>query len=67
MGAKSAEGVCQVRWVEPKMTCAEVQANYPTAGEIHSIRGRLEPAKFHRSLPLIRVDRPRAAAPFFDE
>ena len=49
------------------MTCAEVQANYPTAGEIHSIRGRREPAKFHRSLPLIRVDRPRAAAPFFDE
>jgi len=64
---KSVEGVSRERWAGSKITCAEVQANYPTAGEIHSLLGGLEQANFHRPSPSIWLDRLRAAASFFDE
>jgi hypothetical protein len=50
-----------------KMTYAHVQANYPTAGHIHSLRGSLEPVKFQRPRLSIWGDRRRTAVPFFDE
>jgi hypothetical protein len=56
-----------MRSAESKMTCVKAQANYPTAGEIHSLLGNREQAKFHRPSPSIRVDRPRGAMSFFDE
>jgi hypothetical protein len=65
--AKSVEGVSRVRWAGSKITCAEVQANDPTAGGIHSLLGSLEQANFHRPSPSIWVDRLRAAVSFFDE
>jgi hypothetical protein len=49
------------------MTCVEVQANYPTAGEIRSLLGSLEQANFRQPSPSLRVDRLRAAVSFFDE
>ena len=47
------------------MTYAHVQANYPTAGHIHSLRGSLKPVKFQRPRLSIRGDRRRTAVPFF--
>jgi hypothetical protein len=49
------------------MTRTEVQANFPIAGEIHSLLGNLEQAEFHRPSPSIQVDRLRTAVLFFDE
>jgi hypothetical protein len=65
--AKSVDGVSRAGWVESEVTCAEIQANYPTAGEIHSLLGSPKPVNFHRPSASIRVDRPRAAVSFFDE
>jgi len=65
---KSVEGVSRERWAGSKITCAEVQANYPSAGDPQPPRlGSLEQANFHRPSPSIWVDRLRATVSFFDE
>ena len=49
------------------MSCAEVQANYPTAGEIPGPLGSPEQVKRHWPSLWIRGNRRRAAVSFFDE
>ena len=49
------------------MTRARVQANYPTAGDIHGLLSNLEQVKFHRPRLSTQVGQRLAALSFFDE